>query len=196
LGSAVTVTLSPPEGIGGAYWPAVSPDGQYVYFSNVQGFSAGLWRASRLGGQVETLLGGELFRPSISRDGRYMAYHEGSSQNPDGVAVTVFDLLTRTRVANEMPGRFPEWAPTTDLIVAIDGQSRRLVIMGRDGSGRRFLTPADHGYPDGQLTWSPDGQWILARGPVSLELIHVASGLILPLGFTRSMAEPAWRPGS
>jgi Tol biopolymer transport system component len=92
----------------------------------------------------------------------------------------------------------PGQAPVVEIrnATGIDGQSRPLVLMDRTGSQRRFLTPGDHRYPDGQLTWSPDGQWILARGPVALELIHVASGLILPLGFTRSVAEPAWRPAS
>jgi hypothetical protein len=79
---------------------------------------------------------------------------------------------------------------------AFENGTGRLTIMHRTGSCLRCVTAPGHPFPDGQMSWSPDGTWILARGPERLELIDVASGLILRLGFFRGLLEPAWKPGS
>ncbi len=193
VGPTVTVFLDPTPGVGSVFWPAYSPDGQFIYFSNAAGSSGGIVRSRKDGSAVEVLIGGGLFRPSISHDNRYLAFHTASG---NGVAVQIFDLLTRNLLFGEQPGRFPEWSPVSDSLVAIDEVTRRLIMVHRDGGGRRFLTEPNHAYPDGQLTWSPDGQWILARGPTTLEIINAVTGFILPLHFARSMGEPAWKPGT
>ena len=55
---------------------------------------------------------------------------------------------------------------------------------------------------DGQLDWSPDGQWLVAcvtgqfSGERSLIVLNRKSGEVLPLAFTarHNLCDAAWRP--
>jgi hypothetical protein len=46
--------------------------------------------------------------------------------------------------------------------------------------------------PDG-LDWSPDGQWLLAHSDSTMDLIQVATGLTLPLGYSLGYYRWSWR---
>ena len=63
--------------------------------------------------------------------------------------------------------------------------------MESDGTTRRYATAAGLG-AESPLSWSPDGRWLLARGQAGLELVEVATGLILPLGFTAGRVKAVW----
>jgi Tol biopolymer transport system component len=83
-------------------------------------------------------------------------------------------------------GEQGQYSPTGDRIAYIQvrpGLEGPLWVMNSDGSAPpRQLTSDSRLY--GQYSgfgWSPDGRFLIARGPDNLELIRVADGLILPL---------------
>jgi Tol biopolymer transport system component len=179
--------------VGDPYWPAYSPDGQYLYFSNVSGVPVGIARVKPDGTGLEVVTEGLHYRPTLSADGRFVAYHT-DSQAFD-LVVQVFDLGTRA-VKAEFPGAFPEWAPAAagPVIALVEGN--RIVVVASDGSGRRYLTPATRVYAFQQMSWSPDGRWLLVRAEHGLEVIEVGTGLTLPLPFTALYSYAVWKPGS
>jgi Tol biopolymer transport system component len=178
------------------YWPSYSPDGQFVYFTS--GGDGVIWRARPDGSSAESASIPATFtqyRPSISRDSRYLALHT-IAQSGIEVVVQVWDLQTRTKVSGDIPGRFPEWSPASDSVAYLENGTGHLLLMHRNGTGIRLVRPP--GGPlliDGQISWSPDGRWILARSEAGLELIEVPTGLRLPLRLG-DLVHPAWRPGS
>ena len=190
-GRTETLTWTPGNGLGDPYWPAYSPDGQYIYFSS--GAPDGIWRVTRDGSRVEQVHAGLDYRPSLSPDGQAVTFHTVAA---DGftVVVRIYDVVAQQLVGSDVPGRFPEWGPGTSGIAFMENNTNRIMVMAANGTGARFLTPPGHVYFDDQLAWSPDGRWILARGGSGLELINSATGQIVPLQWTFNLYEPAWRP--
>lgn len=66
-----------------------------------------------------------------------------------------------------------------------------MLLANPDGSNSRGL-PA--GVPTGAFDWSPDGQWLLVSHDLKLDLVHVDSGLVLPLAWAFAIGQPSWRP--
>jgi Tol biopolymer transport system component len=179
------------------YWPAFSPDGQFVFFTN--GGDGVIWRARPDGTSAESANIPATFtqyRPSISRDGRYLALHTLVYSTVE-VVVQVWDLQARAQVSGDIPGRFPEWSPTSDSVAYLENGTGRLRLMHRSGTGSRLITaPGGPLLTDGQISWSPDGRWIVARSDAGLEVIEASTGLRLPLRLGVNLAHPAWKPGS
>jgi Tol biopolymer transport system component len=87
-------------------------------------------------------------------------------------------------------GPLAEWSPDGSMI-AYAGAG--IHVMNADGSGRRLIAPVD---VQGRPSWSPDGAWLVYRVAGRLELVRVASGERLPLGYSGGLIEPAWHPDS
>ena len=185
-----------PAGLGQAYWPAYSPTSPFLYFSGTDLSSGSLriWRMGRDGTGLTPISTGTFdARPSVAPNGLALCYHAVDDQGR--VVVRVVDIATRRTLGSDVPGLFPEWSPRGDLIAFIDGDLNRLKVMSPNGTNVRILAPG-RTYQPRQLTWSPDGEWILLRGDAGLELVRAATGLVLPLGSTADLIWPAWRPGT
>ena len=176
-------------------WGTFSADGEWIYY--VKGDQ--VYRQPVNGGaEVRLFHGGFGYfatgNPSPSPDGTKLVY--ARSRFIPYEPMEVLDLSTRRTVSLGVMGRSPDWSPRGDQIAYADDGFLRLIRP--DGSGVRTLagpsgTPARGAFADPD--WSPDGAWVVAwsSGP-SLSLVHVESGLVLPLAFTAGMHSPAWRP--
>jgi dipeptidyl aminopeptidase/acylaminoacyl peptidase len=142
--------------------------------------------------------------PSVSPDGSTLAFENDSSYF-GGFTIQFMDLATRTVRPLRLGGARPRWSPLGDQVAFVNAKGVWLVRP--DGTGLRRVTLSDREYLAG-LTWSSDGHWLLAHailknwGP-EVVVIEVATGMELPLGFTKVWLDadngasvPAWRPGS
>jgi len=135
---------------------------------------------------------GGYWEPAPSPDGRYIAYTDCCSANP----LRVLDVSTGQTVTG-LPGRQPRWIARTDTIVTVTATG--FVLLRPDGTVVRTIPCALS-----ELTLfdlSPDGRWIAVSANVDAEasalhidLISLDTGLRLPLGYTKDMGSPAWRP--
>jgi DNA-binding beta-propeller fold protein YncE len=189
---SIVTWASPPTD---AYWPAVSPDGQYVYYTSVSGgLVTGLSRIKRDGSSPpEEVLLCECFRPTLSPTGRFVAYH---AQTGDvfGVAVLVYDLQTRQHVGLPVPGIYPEWSPDGSVIAYYEIATERIRLFEPGGMRLEYITPPDRLYYAGQMSWSSDGRWFIARRSSGLDLIEVATRMVIPLWNTADARNPAFQP--
>jgi len=181
-----------PPGLVGETWPHYSRDGSWVYFSGrVSGSNYKLWRAHGDGSAPEPLAGldayGIAWQPSPSPDGTRVAFAS------DGGTIRILDLGTDTVSSWGVAGQTPRWSPAGDQIAFKNFTGGPLSVVHADGTAARTISQAGDAFA-GAFDWSPDGQWIIARGATSLVLINVQSGLTLPLGFTSNFAQPTWRP--
>src|SRR5437763_15028392 len=65
-------------------------------------------------------------------------------------------------------------------------------LIQPDGSNERTGSPPGHGY--GLFDWSPDGRWLVAESDAGLlYILEPATGLALPLPFSRLLRHTAWR---
>ncbi len=185
-----------PPGLGQAYWPTYSPTGPFLYFSGSDLLEGGLriWRMGHDGtGLTRVTTGSFDARPSVAPNGLALCYH--ALDNQARVVVRVVEIATGRALGLDLPGLFPEWSPRGDLIAFVAADPSELKVMAPDGTGVRTLAPGRR-HQHQPLSWSPDGEWILLQGDLGLEMVRVATGLVLPLGSTAGLRWPAWRPGT
>lgn len=183
--------------------PRFSPDGAWMYYnrSDVFGLPGQVWRARPDGTGAERLTPDQAeyydshFEPSPAPDGARVVYRTrrfpaGGDSPPE---LTVMDLATRQARGLGLPGYAPDWSPDGDLIAY--QYENRIRVVRPDGTGARIVSP--EGLPFvAELAWSPDGEWIAAVAVGArfyLYLIHVESGLALPVPFAHGLREPSWR---
>lgn len=191
--------------------PTFTPDGAALIFAALHT----RWDVVRYDlatRRLENLTGG-LFgprsqhrRPSLSPDGRWLAFDRVDPDAPGGLAgaedVFVLDLAGGgvSRLTDDPAvDRFPSFAPDSRRLVfrsMRDGQSE-LYLIGVDGSGLARLTfdPAHDGYP----SFSPDGRWIAFQsdrgGHDDVFVLDVATRRVLPAGDgSRVLREPRFTP--
>jgi hypothetical protein len=198
LSGAVRRAISPqPAELFQEAWPHYSRDGSWIYFSGqTAGTNFALWRAAadgsgavRIGSDVGSF--GLEWRPTPSPDGTRVAF---VTFGASGAEIRVLDLATGTNSSWSVPGQTPRWSPTAESIAFVQQFGGPLNVMSADGSGVRRVSAPGGAYAEGSFDWSPDGAWIVARGPNVLELINVQTGLTLPLAFTAALSGPAWKP--
>jgi hypothetical protein len=172
-------------------WPSVSPDGEWVYFSGVEGFeNYKLWRIRLDGSAVERVSGADStleWRGDVSRTGNQLVFVTNLS------FFALRDLDSGTATPLPLGGQVPHFSPVDDKIAFLTASpTGNIAIMDPDGSNVVPLTTtADYG--EG-LDWSSDGQWIVAERGHGLELIEVATGTRIPLQWADGLAQPSWRP--
>jgi len=190
---------SPPSNLNSEWLASYSHDGQWLYFTSDSPDPLGWsgvtgWRVRADGSGAEQLL-----RPDQSIEGIY------PSPSPDGTkyvamrdgTLFIVDLATSAWDSLGIYGEEGQYSPAGDRIAYIQilpGLQGPLWVMNADGSAPRQITSSLRPYGQYQFGWSPDGQFLIARGPDNLELIRVSDGLILPLPFSRSMFQPALKP--
>ncbi|MEN6305034.1 MAG: calcium-binding protein, partial [Armatimonadia bacterium] len=112
----VSVSSAGVAGNGWSHVPSISPDGRYVAFQSeatnlVPGDTNGKWdifvhdRSTGITSRVSVSTGGtqgnwDSWEPSISKDGRYVAFESGASNLVSGDTNSVWDVFVRDRVSN------------------------------------------------------------------------------------------------
>jgi eukaryotic-like serine/threonine-protein kinase len=181
-----------------------APDGAYLIYSSDVGGAIGLWKISVAGGEAEQLpvVGGDALSPTLSRDGRRLAYVQASRDSN----IWRFEIP-------RAPGHAK---PPTKLIASTeyDGSQqfspdgKRIVFAsGRSGSGEIWVSESDGSKPV-QLTnfggpmagtprWSPDGRQVAfdcnAGGNEDIYVVSVEGGP--PRRLTSEKSEesaPSW----
>ena len=180
--------------------PRVSRDG-WVYFNRVVA-GGEIWRIRVEGIRLEQVTtspsnfegAGD---PDPSPDATQLVYWS-SSPLRDSVLLTVRTLAGGAERTLGIQGRYPRWAPNGTLIACWRtnqyGYFGTIYVVRADGTGAHQVSQAGRNYYPKGLDWSPDGQWLLARADSSLDLIHVATGLTMPLPYSSDMFYASWRP--
>ena len=174
-------------------WPSFSRDGSWIYFQG----DSWIWKVHSDGTGLTRVSPpasfGEVDRwATPSPDGTRLVFATSRGSPTPGLAIARLDLGTGLLTSLGVYGVSPRWSPVADTIAYLDVDGR-IKVLQADGTGLRSITPAGRAFDIG-LDWSTDGQWILARDAYAINLIRVATGVILPLGYTTAMSVPVWRP--
>ena len=176
--------------LGDDWHPAWSPDGSKIAYQCKQDGRFALCMMDADGRGSYGLLDingdpGNVQRPTWSPDGRYIACSVESTASPavTGIEIVPVDGSNIIFLTN---GRDPSWSPDGARITFMDMESRQVMVINTDGSGKRQLTnnPGICNYP----TWSPNGAQIAYSLGYSVEGegIHVMNAdgsndrLVLP----------------
>jgi hypothetical protein len=195
-GTVARLIVTPPSTLVTEAWPQYSPDGNFVFFSGIAtgAYNFSLWQVASDGSGASQLYSdpsGIAWRCSASPDGTRLAFVNASS-SPSGIQV--YTLAAQSVSSWSVVGQTPRWSPRGEQIAFVQPYGGALYVMDSNGQNVRQVSPAQRSYEEGSLGWSPDGAWLVARGPQGLELINVSSGLTLPLGFASTLLVPAWKP--
>lgn len=178
--------------------PRPSHDGIWVYFG-YGNYDGDVWRVHVDGSGLERVTGpapayqGDT-DPDPSPDGSQVVSRRLTSS---GFRLTVRDLTNGTERQFGVPGLLPRWSPDGTLIAYLDGDMDRdifsIFVIGSDGTGARQVSEPGRVYGPKGLDWSPDGEWLVAKSSVTLDLVQVKTGLTLPLAFGETYFYPSWR---
>lgn len=144
------------NGIGALYAPELSPNGDWIVFTN---HGKGLWLMRPDGRNPRALTTRDDIDPTWSPDGSMIAFassRAGARQlfvmNADGSNVQQVTSLT------DMGGR-NTWSPDGAKLAFYRGSfgDRNIYVINIDGTGLVKLT---NGGDNLAPSWSPDGQWI------------------------------------
>ncbi len=125
---------------------------------------------------------------SPGRDGRRVVL------SPGGATLALYDVATGTVTGIGISGRSPRWSPVDDRIAFLSGDPQSTVLQVVQADGTALQTLATDAFADG-LDWSPDGRWLIVRGPRSLVVVNASTGEQLPLApFRAPFTDPSWRP--
>ena len=147
----------------------VSPDGRWVYYNTVDRQT--LWRIPIDGGAAERLTDDDAPGPSISPDGRYVAYFAFAPEtNERTLAVRALDDWQTARTFRLAPGRWHsislQWDANSEAVTYAlenDGQVK-LYRQTLETSPPRQIS-AFSAEDDFSFSWSPDGRrFAFARG--------------------------------
>lgn len=180
--------------------PRVSRDGRWVYFRYALN-GGEIWRVHVDGTGLEQVTvspsstAGDGF-PDPSPDGTQLVFMSTRFAG-GGFQLAVRDLTSGAERSLGSEGELPRWAPSGNSIAFWSGnvssQTGTIFVIGADGTGARQVSTAGRTYVPQGLDWSPDGQWLLARSDSTLDLIQVATGLTLPLGYGAGYFLASWR---
>lgn len=129
--------------------PTWSPDGRWIAYTS----SRGVARVRPDGTGARRIASGSL--PRWSPDGRYLAFVRAGRTGRQATWVVRFD--GRGARAVGPGGSSPAWSPDGRRLAYVS--RRGILVVARDGSGRRLVAATD-GLAHG-LSWSPDGRRLI-----------------------------------
>jgi hypothetical protein len=179
-------------------YPRAARDGSWVYFQN----GSAIWRVRLDGSGLEQLspVGTNVpyGHPDPSPDGTELVAIRGRFPFEGTFDVIVRDLAAGSERAVGVAGLFPRWSPDGGQIAYWSGDpfaGRRgtIAVVNADGTANHQVSAAGRFYDARGPDWSPDGQWLIARSDSTLDLVEVATGLTLPLGYVAGHLDASWR---
>ncbi len=181
-------------------FPEFSADGAWIYFHGYTSASVGgeIWRSHADGTALERVgppggAGSADVFPTPSPDGTRVAFFSNRG-HPERMTLRILTLADSSETELAIDGTQPRWSPLGNWIALhrrVLGQDAVWVVRP-EGTEARRVSPAGARFFDFGLSWSPDGQWLIAIaeiGPVLLGL----NGAALPLHLGSSAVYPAWR---
>ena len=136
------------------------------------------------------------FDPSLSPDGRLIAYRSEPNDDPE-LWLMKADGSGQHRLTDD--GGFPDWSPDGSMIAYAPGGGpsgkSSIAIVNPDGSGQRRLPGTDYGeYP----SWSPDGRRIAFSSNLSghalMSIVDVEGSRVVDLSSVGEGGKVAWSP--
>ena len=169
-------------------YPQYSRDGTWIYYDEYSATQP-LWRVhpDGTGNATVNMLSPESLQfPSPSFDGTKVSYILSGGAGD----LKVLTLSSGAAVDLGVQGIADVWSPTGNVIAYVT-LNNAMALVNSDGSGQTTIAPGPYGP---QFDWSPDGRWIIARNTATtrLEVINVATQLVIPLGYTGTVGSPTW----
>ncbi len=185
LGGQVSTLASSSNGLA---FPTYSRDGTRVYYA--MGWApTPLWHVHPNGNRDSLVFmqsPESMQYPSPSSNATQLAYV--ASYNFPG-ELKVLTLSTGAATDLGVVAMSAAWSPTSNVIAYVDGNSN-LATVHSDGSGQVTIAT---GRWAPQIDWSPDGQWVIGRGPTGkITIVNATSGLVIPLFYTGTVMSPTW----
>jgi Tol biopolymer transport system component len=164
-------------------WPAFSPDGKWILFQHADPNSPfKLWRMSIDGGTPERITDGISIRPTVSPDGKLIAFWQRDDlQNArwrlkvvrfeDGATFNIFDVGPTVQVQWDTPLR---WSPDGSYLTYIDHAGGIDNIWGQPiagGTPKQLTT-----FEDGRIfsfDWAKDGSLVASRGAITSDVVLI-----------------------
>jgi hypothetical protein len=176
-------------------WPAVSPDGRWVYYNGSDFEGTTLFRIDPTGTTREQVGPAGIATPTVSSDGRRVAALGVSTFFASGSGpIVIYDLATKVLTKLNITAQTLAWSPVDNRIAYL-GSSNDLRVVNADGTGDRALA-TDAGF-SGRIAWSPDGKYVIAHRGRWFGLVTVATGEVIPISFVGlsvGLLNPSWKP--
>jgi serine/threonine protein kinase/Tol biopolymer transport system component len=164
-------------------WPVFSADGKWVLFQHADPETPhALWRVSIDGGKPERVADAKSIRPTISPDGKLIAfwYNDGQQVSrwqlkvinyDSGATFNIFDVAPVVQVQWDTPLR---WSPDGKFVVYVDHSRGIDNLWGQpiDGGAAKQLTNFD----DSRIFafgWLKDGGLVMSRGVVTGDVVLI-----------------------
>ena len=164
-------------------WPAFSPDGKWIVFQHADPNNPyKIWRVSIDGGTMERITDGIAIRPTISPDGKLIAFWQKDDwqnarwrlkvvQFEGGATFNIFDVGPAVQVQWDTPLR---WSPDGQYLTYIDHAGGIDNIWGQPiaGGTPRQLT----NFEDSRIfsfDWAKDGSLVASRGVITSDVVLI-----------------------
>lgn len=181
-----------------AHDPRVTRDRTWVYFTSQSLTGPNRIERAHLDGTArETVVLATVAHPDPSPDGTELAFIHLTPPPTQVWEIRIRRLSDSTDRVLTSDGQRPRWSPDGSRIAfwraETGGVWGAIYVMNPDSSNLQRISPPGRSYRATVLDWSPDAQWLVARGEQTLELIQVSTGLTLPLGYAMSYPAATWR---
>ena len=164
-------------------WPAFSADGKWIVYQHSDPSSSyTLWRVPIDGGTPQQVTDGLAIRPTVSPDGKLIAFWYNDAQQSShwrlkvaqfdgGATFNVFDVAPTVQVQWDTP---LHWNPDGRYLVYIDHSGGTDNLWGHpiDGGTPKQLTK----FEDGQIFafgWLKDGSVVASRGVLASDVVLI-----------------------
>ena len=148
------------------FFPAWSPDGQWIAFTSKQAGEYHIFKIDVDSGNLQQLTdeGYNMF-PTWSPDGQQIAFYSSRDQGNDIFVMNANGRRLRRIIQRDHGGGSPNWSPDGKWIAYTLGiAGTGIYIMSPSGQNNRRVTPENvwSYHP----AWSLDGQWIAYEAEV------------------------------